>query len=296
MILTDAHPHPTLLLPMQQHPAFVNALNSMGREAASHTLRVGGKRVGHAAVISRRLPLFGRIGMVSHGPVWSASASFDERVRAFKALAQHGIRIMNSVKGDDAALAAAGFRLIATPATVAQVDIQTDVKRQRQRMHSKWRNRLLKAESNGITWRCFPFDGDETHWLLAEEARQQRSKRYRGLPPALSAAWVRANHGNARLFVAYDGRTRIAAMLFLRHGKVATYQIGWSGHLGRETNAHNLLLSQAISMMAERGIKRLDLGTLDTSHAPGLARFKLGCGAKPVELGGTWINLRTPRN
>jgi hypothetical protein len=35
----------------------------------------------------------------------------------------------------------------------------------------------------------------------------------------------------------------------------------------------------------------LDLGTLDTQNAPGLARFKLGSGATAQLLGGTWARL-----
>jgi hypothetical protein len=42
-------------------------------------------------------------------------------------------------------------------------------------------------------------------------------------------------------------------------------------------------------VLARRGITRLDLGTLDTEAAPGLARFKLGSGAAARALGGTWL-------
>jgi hypothetical protein len=35
----------------------------------------------------------------------------------------------------------------------------------------------------------------------------------------------------------------------------------------------------------------LDLGTVDTENAPGLARFKIGSGAQIRSLGGTWLRI-----
>lgn len=80
-------------------------------------------------------------------------------------------------------------------------------------------------------------------------------------------------------------------MLFICHGPVATYHIGWTSDEGRRAEAHRQILVHAIDWLAHRGIQRLDLGTLDTEHAPGLARFKLGTGARPVALDGTWLKL-----
>jgi hypothetical protein len=39
------------------------------------------------------------------------------------------------------------------------------------------------------------------------------------------------------------------------------------------------------------GTQVLDLGSVDTVSAPGLARFKLGAGAQVKSLGGTWLHL-----
>jgi hypothetical protein len=43
--------------------------------------------------------------------------------------------------------------------------------------------------------------------------------------------------------------------------------------------------------LAARGHVRLDLGTVDTEAAPGLARFKLAVGATVHPLGGSWLGL-----
>ena len=85
------------------------------------------------------------------------------------------------------------------------------------------------------------------------------------------------------------GGDRAGGMLFLRHGSTATYHIGWSSPDGREENASNLLLWQAIRLLKKKGVATLDLGGVDTDHAPGLAHFKLGLGGRPLSQSGTWL-------
>ncbi|GIT85375.1 hypothetical protein ROBYS_03910 [Roseobacter sp. OBYS 0001] len=80
-------------------------------------------------------------------------------------------------------------------------------------------------------------------------------------------------------------------MLFLEHGPVATYHLGWTSSAGRGANAHYALLMHAADYFAERSITRLDIGTVDTENTPGLARFKIGSGAQVRALGGTWIRM-----
>jgi lipid II:glycine glycyltransferase (peptidoglycan interpeptide bridge formation enzyme) len=95
----------------------------------------------------------------------------------------------------------------------------------------------------------------------------------------------------ARLFVASASEAPLAAMLFLRHGPIATYHIGWSGDSGRRCHAHALLLTHAADWLAQRGHALLDLGTVDTEAGAGLARFKIGAGAQVRALGGSWLRL-----
>ena len=78
-------------------------------------------------------------------------------------------------------------------------------------------------------------------------------------------------------------------MLFLLHGVAATYEIGWSGERGREMHAHNLLLWQAIGELQARGVRRLDLGGVNTGRSAGLARFKLGTGGEVLTLAGSYL-------
>ena len=52
----------------------------------------------------------------------------------------------------------------------------------------------------------------------------------------------------------------------------------------------SLLLRAAEALWAE-GVRWLDLGSLDSERAPGLARFKLGTGAELRPLGATCLVL-----
>jgi lipid II:glycine glycyltransferase (peptidoglycan interpeptide bridge formation enzyme) len=84
------------------------------------------------------------------------------------------------------------------------------------------------------------------------------------------------------------GGARLGAMLFLVTGATALYHFGVAGEAGRAANAHNLLLWRAIRALRKRGVETLDLGGLDTIDNPGIARFKLGSGARVRSGCGTW--------
>ena len=74
---------------------------------------------------------------------------------------------------------------------------------------------------------------------------------------------------------------------YLRANNMGT--VGWAGPQGRWHNAGTLLLWRGLLALRGRGVARLDLGGIDTRRAPGIARFKLGTGATPYALAGTYL-------
>jgi hypothetical protein len=190
------------------------------------------------------------------------------------------------------ALHQAGFLRLADPRQVAEVALDGGADGLRAQMHGKWRNRLLHGEAQGLRVRHCALPPDPNHWLLVADARQQRARGYRAMPARLIAAMAAEDAGAAQIFTAERGGRPLAAMLFIRHGAAATYQVGWAGPEGRAASAHNLLLWRAMNWLAERGTTRLDLGPLDP-ETPGLTRFKLGSGARSRSLGGTWLQSAT---
>lgn len=188
-------------------------------------------------------------------------------------------------------LAGLGALPVMTPAHVALLDLTGGRDALHRDLHQKWRNRLRHGDRQGLRVTRTTLPDNPDHWLLQAEARQARTRGYRGWPVTLTLAYARANPGRAVLFTALEGGTPVAAMLFLLHGSGATYHIGHSTPRGRATSAHNLLLWRAISWLTGRGMTQLDLGLIDThtETSAGLARFKLGTGARMHQLGGTWL-------
>lgn len=183
-----------------------------------------------------------------------------------------------------------GLRRSVTGYTTAWLDLGRDEAALRAGLHGKWRNALVAAEAGGLEV-VGPEDGDPDglEWLLARHDEQRRARRfvapdglfYRLLAEA--AGDTRACHYQARL----EGAP-LSAALFLRHGACATYAVGWSGAEGRRAKAQTLALWRGLLDLKRRGVRWLDLGGL-TPAAPGVARFKLGLGAEPVRLAGTFF-------
>lgn len=186
-----------------------------------------------------------------------------------------------------------GALAVMTPGSLAELDLTPCPDTQRARLYPKWRNRLRHAEASRLRIRHRTMPDDPGHWLFHADALHQIRHRYRSWPASLTLAFAMANPGKARLFTAYEGNRAIAAMLFLLHGQGASYHIGHNTNRGRDLSAHNLLLWRAMTDLSEQGVRRLDLGLIDTKGSEGLARFKLGTGARARALGGTWLWLPT---
>lgn len=179
-----------------------------------------------------------------------------------------------------------------TPATLAMLDLSGGAEAIWARMHGKWRNRLRRAEASGLRLRVSTLPDASADWVLNAEALQRRARVYRGLPPELARANGQANPGGALLYEALSDGAPAAGMVVLRHGAMATYFLGVTTDAGRAVHAHNLTLARAAEDLAAQGCTQFDLGLLDTERAPGLARFKLGSGARAERPGGTWLYTR----
>lgn len=186
-----------------------------------------------------------------------------------------------------------GALALVSPAHVAVLDLTPSQEQRHAGLHQKWRNRLTHSQSHsrsqGVRTSRQNMPVNPDHWLLYADLAQQISRGYRSWPVALTLAYAQQNKGQAKLFQAFEGKEVIAAVLILRHGAGATYHIAHTTARGKVLSAHNLLLWEAMDWLASKGCRHLDLGVINTEEAPGLARFKLGTGAKVSQLGGTWL-------
>ncbi len=282
---------PSGVVALQQSHQWQAAIRLLGSQA-----RVQDLGTARAVVIHRTLPAIGSTALVSRADLGlTQHTAFDLRLRLG---ARH--LVVNSETSSDAhALAAAGFFRIAAPRRIAELPLLPSTDRMAAALHPKWRNRARKGQNQGLTLTRRPMPADQRYWLLRAEAAQARRLRYRPLPPNLIAAIAACSPGSAQVFTAFHRGQRVAAMLFLRHGRQATYQIGWTNPDGRHLSAAQALMWKAMVDLQALGVDWIDLGAADATQAPGLVHFKRGTGAKLRDLGGTWLQTawmqRRPR-
>lgn len=286
---TAANP---LALPLVQSPQYARACERLGVDIRAFRIRRNNAIQGWCQIQSRQFGRLGRINLISRGPVWQNNAPGPSAGWLMAWLRQHnsGPVIVNADCLPNIALRSAGFWPLMTPSVIAMLPLTSNTGDMRRALHQKWRNRLRRGENSGLRVRVSHLLDTPDTPLLKLDAEQQKARKYQGLPPQVSLAYAQANAGEAPLFTAtFQGRV-LASALFLRHGQMATYQIGHSTDEGRHLNAQNVVIWQAMCWLAARGHTQLDLGVINTQDAPGLARFKLGTGAAPHELGGTWLH------
>lgn len=264
-----------LTLPLTQSEAFERTCNTLGLPVKRITTGDG-----TCLIQSRGLSLLGTFNLISRGPVLRPDTMADALMRS----------VGEAVRGPVIVNAPAGCRRtglkIVSGAELALIDL-VDSAEMRARLHQNWRNQLNKAEASPLRVIDQPLESKRHAWFLSAEQAQQKSRKYRAYPAGFLLAYAAANKGQARLYTAMLGQESVAAMLVLRHGRMATYQAGVTTPEGRRHCAHNLLLWTLMSDLQRRGVRQLDLGRADLSA--GLRRFKLRAGASLQTLPGTYL-------
>ncbi|MEP2640228.1 GNAT family N-acetyltransferase [Roseobacter sp.] len=269
----DAAPVPALV-PLQQSDSFIRALDAIG---TPHL------RLADGTVVLRRKWGPVPVSMIAR----PAAQTPHEMHELARSVPGKGLQILAPDR--PMALNQIGALPLVSPNWVATLDLTPDTDSLMAAQHQKWRNRLRHAQGQNlrITRQNLPDDPD--HWLLQADQSQQRAQGYRAWPAALTQAYARANRSHAKLFTAFYGREPVAGIVILRHGLSTSYHIGHTRPSGRVMSAHNLLIWSAILWAKSKDLQTLELGTLDSEDASGLARFKLGTGAVARPLGGTWL-------
>mgnify|MGYP001550843522 CR=1 FL=1 len=157
------------------------------------------------------------------------------------------------------------------------LDLAVPLPKRRRHLRQNWRYALNKAEQSTIE---IVVENSTEHlsWLIAHHVNDMRRRRYIGPSAALlmKLGELTAARDEYRLIRAMYLGKPIAGGLFIRHGRSATYLVGWSGKLGRRYNAQHAILWQALVTLADDGCHDLDLGGLNPERAPGVTYFKRG--------------------
>ncbi len=259
------------LAPLQQSYAYGQVMAGFGLTVRRAVVRDQGQVVALAQILHRS-----GMRLMSRGPVWLAPC---DKAAVLRRLARFaGVFLANL----DAPLQGFGLVPLITPRFHATLDLTQDTAALRAKMDGKWRNRLVKSEGLVIR-RLTPRAADE---LALREGEQQIKRGYRALPQAFLKGWA----GEMSGWHWRKGGQIAAGMVFLRHGRSATYHIGYSNDAGRAAFAHGPMLWQSMINLRAEGVEQIDLGDISDRN-PGLARFKLGTGAQLTALGHTVIVL-----
>ena len=167
------------------------------------------------------------------------------------------------------------------------LDLNPDEETLRNNLKANWRNKLAKAEKSPLetSW-------DNTGKFFTDfkigYAVDKSARGYPGPSPKLLDQIARFSSQTEDMMIgkAKYGPQIAAAVLFIRHGRSATYLAGWTVGEGRTYAAHHLLLWQGLTRLKQAGIKELDLGGINDESAKGVKTFKEGFGGVPVRLAG----------
>lgn len=288
----------------QQDWAYGSALKaaSPGVEVLRGSVtRADGSLVALAQVTARSFAMVGRFSLCTHGPVWIDSVTDDEKREAFRALKkslpQRWPKLLVFTPDEPMGDGLKGLSRVMTGDATVLIDLTQDEAALRSAMESSWRNKLGKAEKSGLVLQKSGLKPAQYRWLLHAEAKQRQKRGYRAMPLAMTERWQDAKAEGAKgdrgaglaVFRADLGRDPAAGMLFLIHGRRATYHVGWTSEAGRDNAAHNLILWSAMKELKARGVAQLDLGGVNTQSGAGIARFKLETGGAVLQRAGAYV-------
>ena len=285
---------------MQQSWAYGQALQAMGISVHRAAIKDGNTLVALAQFIGRRLAFYIGLASCTRGPVWKGGLAPEQQAQIYQLLRQsiptHAWRATlfspNEAQTSLAPQQVRGLRRVMTGYSTVMIDLRQELDTLRQGLEGKWRNRLVKAQAHeGVTVQIGAHR-KQCQALLLREGEQRKTKNFYGLPTAFVDAYIEAHERADKAFVLCSAQLAgepLASMLFLLHGRSASYYIGWSSPEGRKLNMHNLLMWRAIEHLKGQQVTDLDLGGINTHDLPGISRFKLGTGGQVLTLAGTYF-------
>jgi lipid II:glycine glycyltransferase (peptidoglycan interpeptide bridge formation enzyme) len=290
--------HAAAAASLQQDSAYGVAMQKMGVPVLRAQVEVDGVRVAYAQFIVRRFGKLGAVALCTRGPIWLTPLTPKEESAVYaelkKTIPLQGLRFVlftpEIPQGQPHGLHP--WRRVMTGMSTVMIDLTPSMEELRAQLDRRWRHRLVGGEASEMTIHRVGTNPGQFRWVLEAEMQQRSDKGLEGLPLDFFEHYVasRPNPAKTILTLRADmGRDRIAAMMFLIHGEAAIYHVGWTTEQGRDYHAHNLILWKAMEELKSRGIRRLDLGGVNTIRSAGIARFKMSTGGDVLTLAGTYF-------
>jgi hypothetical protein len=288
--------HASLSAAMQQHWTYGASMRAPGMCVHRAEVIVEGRSVALAQFVCRRYGFMLGVALCTRGPLWleplpdTLKSRIQRELKRTLPLRRPRFTLFSPDLSDPTDPSMASLTRVLTGYSTVIVDLSPSMAQLRARLHSYWRNRLGFAEKSGLQIARVGTTPHELRWVLEEERRQRERKQFYSLPLGFVDNYVDAGGSEAALILKAEFQSRpVAAMLFLIHGRSATYHLGWTHAQGRALNAHNLILWHAFEQLKQRGIERLDLGGVNTHDLPGISRFKINTGGTVVTYAGGYV-------
>ena len=264
---------------MRQDWGFGEVMARRGGKVGRAVIMEGSREVAAAQILERQ-----GLRLIGQGPFWLKEIEPAHKARIARRLARHqGLCVMTP----DSVLRGWGILPLITPKTHAVWQIDQPDPDLRKALRGKWRNRLSKVEAQV---KPAVLSEAKLRILVANEARQRRERAYKNLPGDIALDWP----GGVLALGWHRGDGLQAGMVFLIHGKSASYFLGWASPIARAQSAHYPMLWQAARNLRDRGVRELDLGEVNSESGSNLARFKLGTGAGLKVAGPSCLVLPLP--
>ena len=277
---------------LQQGWAYGDAAAGAGREVLRLLVRgVDGSPLALVQILRRRLVGRFGVGAIMRGPYWLKPPAPGEEAALIALLRAECPRTALLWSPDDAdgADRRAGAGRVMTGQSTVWLELSASAEALLRNLDGKWRNMLRRAERADFGLKTAR-GGSSLDWLIDANEAHRRRVGYRGPSPDFLRMLAAAEAPPGPLVLVATERTEpVAGVLMVRHGSTATYLAGCTSPRGRELRAHHRLLFEAMRRLADEGVRRLDLGGVETHGSPGIVRFKLGTGGRLATLAGTYL-------
>lgn len=159
-----------------------------------------------------------------------------------------------------------------------ELDLRPGIEELFARFMSSARGAIRKAERSNLTIQI----AQNIEAMMQFYRLHGQSRRRHGLPPQPVSFFRNIHHeiiksGHGFVVLAKNETRAIAAAVFFRLGKKATYKFGASDERFHSLRANNLVMWEAIKSLAQNGVELLHFGRTSMEN-PGLRKFKLAWG------------------
>jgi hypothetical protein len=167
------------------------------------------------------------------------------------------------------------------------IDLRQLPENRKKGLSSNHRRNIKKAERAGLSYQIRNnFEACKDHSRLMAHSMHRRKSRgqsvhYRGSPQKLFN-YVQCKAGF--IIQAKHDNDWVSSLLIFRSSHQAYYVSGGTSPRGMQLGAAHYLMWKAIQYLSSKGVSILNLGGVSETDTPGLARFKAGFTAKPIEL------------